>query len=291
MLEVHYNDKLKKKKEKLEKDFDKSKTLIEEARKENQDHMNKSWEDLELWKQKELAKGKDPSKVEKKYNRGAKILERIDNRLNRSLDKAETRVEDWDFNGRSRLVKAAHKKMINKVATSSIAKMERILTEDPNSDLKYIIAAYSSLVKKEKVSQLKHPRVYNEILNWERAIKEASKDDEYFKIFISLVDSNNQKDRKLTFKIETARIVNEIIEEQNISIRFLSEYTNIKYANLYNFLKKEIYTELSFHRTHLLLWATKNFSNGWTKEEALQKHIEKMKTVTEYWDHDLIGDK
>ncbi len=289
MSVIQYDNKTIKKKEKIEKDSKRSKTNIENARSIHNDQMKKSLEDLELWKQKEIAKGKDPKKVEIKYERGLKILDRLENRLGKKLDRLETRVDDWDFKGRVKLEKAARKKMLIKVATSSLAKMEKILTETPDSKMKYMIAAYASIVKKDKVNQLKHPMLSKEIINWENAIKKASKDDEYFKIFLSLIDAENKKDKRLAFKKETVKIVNDILTKEKISIRFLSEYTGIKYSNLYNFLRKDILTELSFRRTHLLLWSTKNFSQGWSKEEAISKHIKRMDALTDYWDDELIN--
>ncbi len=62
-----------------------------------------------------------------------------------------------------------------------------------------------------------------------------------------------RKKRKMRKTRNIKKMVNNIIEAENISIRFLSEFTKIKYANLYNFLKKEIYTDLSFRRAHKLL--------------------------------------
>lgn len=289
MINVIYEDKkIKKKTEKIERDSNNAKTELAKAKEVLDDTMKQSWEDLELWKQKEIAKGKDLQKVEKKYQRGVKVLERLEGRFDRMHDRNLTRVEDWDYNGRAKIEKAAYKRLILKVSTSSLAKMEKILEKDPQTDLRYVIAAYTSIVKKHKVNPIKHPLIMEEINKWENSIKKASGEDEYFKIFLSLIEEDNKKDKKLAFKKEVARRVNDILQNDNISIRFVSEYTGIKYSNLYNFLKNEIYTELSFRRAHLLLWTIINLEKGWTKEEALRKHISKMEKIKDFWDDELL---
>ncbi len=287
MMQAVIDNKNQKKIDKLDKEMERAKTDLEKSRETTKDSMKKSFEDLELWKQKELAKGKNPEKVEKQYQRGLKTVERIDKRLDKFHDRMETKVDIWEFKGRMKLEKAAHKKMIKKVATSSLAKMEKILVENPNSELRYTIAGYCGIVKKDSLNQYKHPNILKEVTKWENALRVASKDDEYFQTFLSLVDEGDKKERKLRFKIKAAEKVNQIIDEENISIRFISEFTNIKYANLYNFLKKEIYTELSFRRTHQLLWSTINIKNGWSKEEMMFKYGEKIKIIHENWDKEL----
>ncbi len=284
------NKKTIRKLEKLENDSANAKDELKKARETTRDTMKQSWEDLELWKQKELAKGKDPEKVEKKYQQGVRTVKRIEERMDRMFDRNETRIDEWNYKGRTRIEKAAHKRVIMKVATSSLSKLEKVLSNNPNTDEKYVIAAYVSIVKKSGVNPVKHPNLLKEITKWENAIKTASKEDDYFKMFLSLVEENNKKDKKKKFKIEAAKKVNQLLEDNNVSIRFLSEYTGIKYANVYNFLKNEIYTDLSFRKTHLLLWSTINLKKGITKEEALKKHIEKMEKLKDYWDSELLDE-
>ncbi len=281
------DQKSQKKIDKLDRDMEGAKTELEKSRETTKDSMNTSFEDLELWKQKELAKGKNPEKVEKQYQRGLKAVERVVERLDKFHDRMATKVDIWEFKGRIKLEKAAHKKMIKKVATSSLAKMEKILVDNPQSELRYTIAGYCGIVKKESLNPYKHPSIMKEVAKWEHAIREASKEDEYFQTFLSLVDEGDKKERKLKFKILAAEKVNKIIEEENISIRFISEFTNIKYANLYNFLKKEIYTDLSFRRAHQLLWSTINIKNGLSKEEMMLQYSEKLKQIQENWDKEL----
>ncbi len=280
-------EKKQKKIEQLNKGMENAKIELEEARLHTKDSMKQSREDLELWKQKEIAKGVDPAKVEKKYEKGLKAIERIDQRMDRYFDRMDTKVENWDFKGRLALERAAHKKMFRKVLTSSLKKMEEILEQTPNTQLRYPIAGYCAITKREKINKLQYPNIWREVQAFENAIRKASKKDEYFKTFLSFVEEGDKKERKLKFKIDTAIMVNEIIESENISIRFLSEHTKIKYSNLYNFLKKEIYTDLSFRRAHKLLWTTLNIKHGMSREEVFIKF---SNTLKENWDYKELAD-
>lgn len=194
-----------------------------------------------------------------------------------------------DFKDKLKLERMAHKKIMLKIATSSLAKMEKILVNDPDTELKFPISAYCSIKKKDKLNPIKHPNLLIQVKKWENAIEKASSNDEYFKFFIEMYNELKEKDRKLNFKILTAKKVNEIIKEQNLSIRLVSEFTNIKYANLYNFLKKEVYTDISWKKSHALLCMVMNIKPGITKEEAYFLHKEKLKKVKNYWDEELLG--
>ncbi len=268
---------------KLKEDVKKSKEGLEHSRAETKDSMKQSYEDIELWKQKELAKGKDPEKVEKQYQRGLKTLERVHLRLDRFNDKMDTKVDDWEFKGRLKIERAAHRKMMRKVLTSSLTKMEKILREDPNTDLRFPIAGYCAIKKKESVNKIKHPNIYREIQNWEDAIRKASKTNEYFKTFLEIIEEGNSKERKNIVKRIVADEVNKIIEEENLSIRFVSERTKIKYANLYNFLKKGVYTDLSMEKVRKLHWMTLYIGKGYSVDEMEGHFFKFAKIIRDNW--------
>lgn len=281
-------DQKKKKLDKLNKGMDDARKELADAKAVSNDSMKQSYEDIELWKQKELAKGKDPAKVEKKYQKGLKTLERISERMDRYFERMDTRVDDWEFKGRLSLEKASHKKMIKKVLTSSLNKMEKILEDNPETELRYPIAGYCAINKREKINEIQYPNISREIVAFEEAIRKASKKNEYFKTFLSFVEESDSKERRIRFKKEVAETVNNIIESENISIRFLSEHTKIKYANLYNFLKKEIYSDLSFRRAHKLLWSALNIKSGMSREEVFLKFSNTLKEEWEYKEIELM---
>ncbi len=285
MEEVKTAQKFKQKLDKMETEVAKAKEDLTKAKAASKDSMKQSYEDIELWKQKELAKGKDPTKVEKQYQRGLKTLERVYSRIDRFHERMDTKVEDWEYKGRVKLEKAAQRKLMKKVFTSSLAKMEQIIAEDPDTELRYPIAGYCAIKKKDSLNPVKHPNLTREVKKWEEAIKKASQKNEYFKTFLSLCADGDMKNNKLQFKKDVAETVNMILERDNISIRFLSDYSKIKYANIYNFLKKEIYTDLSFKRAHKLLWLTINIKEGYTREEAFHKYSQ---IIRDNWDDNKI---
>ncbi len=281
--------KLKIKQNKLESDMKRASIEVEYSRETTKKSMEQSYFDLEVWKEKELLKGKNPEKVEKKYQKGLKVLKHLDYKFEKFNDKMETKIDVWEYKNNLKLEIATQKKIIGKISTSSLSKMERILVNDPESELKYMIAGFCATSRREELNILKHPNLIKEVEKWDEAIIEANKTNEYYKMFLYLIETQNEKEKKLLFKIRASKKINKIIEEEKISIRFLSEYTGLKYSNVYNFLKKEIYTDLSFKKAHQLLWILVNLKKGWAKEEAMIEYFENIKKVKEYWDEDLLN--
>ncbi len=281
--------KIKIKQNKIESNTKKALIDIEYSKETTDYSMKYSFEELEKWKAKELSKGKDIDKVEKRYQKGLKTLKRLESKFSNFNEKMKTNIEQWEFWNDLKFEQSFQKKIVKKISTSSLMKMEKMLNDNPNTDLRFLIAGFCGSVRRNEINPIKFPNLTKEIKKWDEAINEAIKTDEYYKIFLFFVSEQNTKEKKELFKINAANKINEILENENISIRFISEFSGIKYSNVYNFLKKDIYTDLSFKRAHKLLWHTVNLKNGWTKEESLLKHSEKIKELKDYWDKDLLS--
>lgn len=275
--------------EKLEIQSKRSAEELNRSKENVKADMDKARVSIKEWEEKQLAAGKNPDKVKKQVETGYKSLVTIENKLEGMFTRLETKNEEWQFKSKSKLEKAAKRRLIRTIFTSSLNKMEKMLKEDPENPNRMYIAGYCAIAKKKNLKPVQHKHLIDEVRKWEEAVQRASKDDDYYNVYQTLLSDSDKKEKKLEFKIAAAKKINSTLEENNISIRFLSEYTGIKYPNVYNFLKKDLYSDISFRRTHQLLWSSINISLGLSKEEAAKVHLEKIDKLKEYWDEEILG--
>ncbi|BDU67837.1 MAG: hypothetical protein TYPL_4900 [Candidatus Tyloplasma litorale] len=139
-----------------------------------------------------------------------------------------------------------------------------------------------------EVSKMFYPNLFNAMNEYENAIKNAIKNDPYYEVYEILEFKRDKKRKSIDFLMESRDYLNKLLEKNNISIRKLSKASNIKYSNLYNFLKKDKINAISVKNVHKALWVLWAFVQGWTLEEAKEKHIQKFKEIWLHWNIDGI---
>lgn len=182
---------------------------------------------------------------------------------------------------------AAERIVIRKLLTKSLNKLEAMLKENPKMKERYIISSYVYFRKRDKVSSLKHPLLFENMNNFKAAVKSAKNDDPYFEVFDMCINASEKKENAVEFKKQVADFINKKIEENNFSLRSITEAAEIKYSNAYNFLNKKKYSDISAKNTHKLLWITIAKTEGWTKDDAYKKHKEKFATLEKHWSIDI----
>ncbi len=176
------------------------------------------------------------------------------------------------------------------VVIRKLSWLEAILEDNPEFEFKPAIAMYIYFVKYDKVSKIFYPNLYKAMLEFEIAVKNAQDNDPYFEIFKVMEYRKGKKSSGTDFLIESKYWINKWLDEDNISIKKISEVSGIKYANLYNYLNNsKKLGSISIKNVHRLIWIVWAIKQGWTLEEAKQKHEEKMKSLWLHWRVDVDG--
>ncbi len=179
----------------------------------------------------------------------------------------------------------AAKKCFFRVKTKSVNKLEKIITENPNHEDKYVIALFAYSHYSQKLNPIKHPNLIDLADKMKQAIDKAVIDDPYYKFYKKFENKRKMRVRSRDYKADVAKQTKEALQETNTSIRAMAEAIDVKYANLYNFLENEKYSDLSLKNAHLLMLKTKGLVEGWglkSKEELVSKMLDKWETLSEY---------
>lgn len=202
--------------------------------------------------------------------------------------KSESKICLKDDAKRSEKNKKFSETIINKkFFTRSLKKMELFLKENPNSEFVPFIGMYIYYSKFDKVTQLIYPNLFKCMKRFELAIIETPVDDPYYEVYKILKFKREHKDNKYIFLNEAKFYINKIMQEDNLSINKVAKILEIKYANVYNFLKKDKLNAISAKNVHKLLWIVWSNRQGWTLEEAKKKHLEKFKDLINHWHVDI----
>lgn len=188
----------------------------------------------------------------------------------------------------NKLNKVTEKMLVIRLKTISLNKLEsKFSSNDICQKDKAFIAAYCFFAKKEDVSKIKHPNLYSNMIKFEKALNLAIEDDPYYESYNVLLKLRDKKKNSLAFKKDARLAILEILNKnKDISIRMISERVELKYANVYNFLIKEKYTDISVKNTHILFWETLGIKEGWTKSETKENHKTNFKKIQNYWNID-----
>ncbi len=182
----------------------------------------------------------------------------------------------------------AAKKVFNTLRTKSFNKLEKIIESNPNHKDKQVIALFAYFHKDSKLNTIKHPNLIKLANEFKVAIDKAIEDDPYYKIYVDFVHLKNKKRLSKEFKHEAIKLINQNIKDANVSINLLSEKANLKYANVYNFLEKEVYSDLSIKSTYKLLMISVATKEGWeTREETIINMLDKFETLKQYWEDEI----
>lgn len=151
-----------------------------------------------------------------------------------------------------------------------------------------IIAIYIYFNKSDKVSKIFYPNLYRVMNEFIEAIEEEKEGNPYFEAFKVYGFRRNKKNSN-EYYVEAAYYINKLLDEENISMNLLAKYSNVKYPNLYNFLRREKYGTIKIQKVHKVLWILWGMKNNWTIEEVIAKHEEKLKNLWLHWRVDIDG--
>lgn len=174
------------------------------------------------------------------------------------------------------------------VAVTKLSILENIIVTDPDFKYKPMIAMYIYFKKSDKVNKIFYPNLYRIMEEFEDSVAKAQANDPYFEVF-KIYELTRNKKKVHEFYMEARYYLLKLIKEENLSINQVSEYTGIKYSNLYNFLVKSQDNKVKLEKLHKALWMVWGLKEGWTKERAILEHKEKMKTLWLHWRVDIDG--
>ncbi len=166
--------------------------------------------------------------------------------------------------------------------TKKLSSLEDEIANNPDFEFKEVVAMYIYFNKNDKVTKAFYPNLYKVMNEFEKAVENAIDNDPYFEVF-KLYEINRNKEKSTKFLIEARKHINKILEDENISIKQLSDFTGIKYANLYNFLVKGMNNKLKITNVHKALWMLWGLKEGLTIEESLDLHLKKVKSLWKEW--------
>ncbi len=177
-------------------------------------------------------------------------------------------------------------RFLRKVTTTKkLSVLEEMVANNKEIKFKGILAMYIYFHKSDKVTKAFYPNLYMIMNEFEDAVKNARDNDPYFETF-KVYEMSRNVEQSNKFLIEARKHINSILEKENISINQLAEFTKIKYANLYNFLVKEMDGKLKLQNVHRTLWMLYGLKEGLTYEESLKLHVDKIKTLWMDWNID-----
>lgn len=153
---------------------------------------------------------------------------------------------------------------------------------DTTDEIKGVIAMYLYFHKSSKITKSLYPRLHSIMNDFEKSVQLAKDNDPYFEVFkVYELVRNKKKAKEFS---ENARLyIKNKLEESELSLKQLSDFTGIKYANLYNFVVKGQDGKLGLRKAHVAMWSIWGLSKGLTREESMKLHHEKMKTLWLDW--------
>lgn len=172
------------------------------------------------------------------------------------------------------------------IFTKKLSYLEDLVKSNESYEFKGIVAMYIYFHKSDKVSKALYPTLHKIMVSFEQAVEDAKENDPYFEVF-KIYELKRNKEKASSFMGEAKKHINNILEEENISINQLSEFTGIKYANLFNFLKKENKKTLKLKSVHKALWLIRGLKEGLTIEESMEVHKKKMRSLWKDWTIDI----
>lgn len=177
----------------------------------------------------------------------------------------------------------AQKKVFIAVKTTSVNKLEKMITENPNHKHRSVIALFVFFNQNGKLNPLKHPNLIKLADQFRKAVEKASKKDPFYETYLKMENAFEYKRRSNEFKHDVSIMIKESLVETNTSINALAEKSGIRYSNLYNFLEKEKYSDISVRNTHKLYMISRSLKEGWnSKEEAISGMMDKWEKLKEY---------
>lgn len=179
----------------------------------------------------------------------------------------------------------AAKKCFFRVRTKSVNKLEKIIIENPNHEDKYMISLFAYFHYSQKLNPIKHPNLIKLADLMKVAIDKAIKDDPYYEFYKKFEKKRKYRLKAREYKIDVAEQAKEALRKTNTSIRAIAEAIDVKYANLYNFLENNKYSDLSLKKAHHLMLKTIGLEEGWgfkSKEELISKMLDKWEMLQEY---------
>lgn len=194
-----------------------------------------------------------------------------------------TYIRNMDVEEKKRILAA--KKVFTVVHTKSVNKLEKMISDNPEHKDKVVIALFAHFHRQTKLNVLKHPNLIKLADEFRDAVVRARKNDPFYEFYLKMENASQYKKKSKEFKKEVAKLIDETLKESNTSIKTLSEVTGIKYANLYNFLENEKYTDISVKNAHLALMKSISIREGWeSKDEAILEMLKKWEKLKEYID-------
>ncbi len=213
------------------------------------------------------------------FNLGKKEVEKAQSKIDN--DPTMDAMQKTDANA-----KVAFQFLRKAVFCKKLSSLEDIIVNDPHYEYKGVIAMYIYFHKWNKVSAGVYPNLFRIMNEFEEAVTKFKENDPYFEVFQVYELKRNKKNAKL-FNIEARNYINNKLESEGISIKQLSDYTGVQYANLYNFLVKEDEGKVKLEKVHKVLWMLNGLTKGWTPEEGIKKHREKIKNLWKHWKVDV----
>lgn len=182
----------------------------------------------------------------------------------------------------------AAKKVFKAVHTTSVNKLEKIITDDPQHKDRVIIASFAYFNSKTKVNPLRHPNLTKLSIDFKEAVTKASLKDPFYNMYLRVEALLEYKKGSVEFKREVAKGIKVELTEHNISLRALAEASDVKYSNLYNFVEHGKYSELSPKTVRKVWFKAATLSEGWeTKHETISGMLKRFEVLKEYLDDEI----
>lgn len=182
----------------------------------------------------------------------------------------------------------AAKKVFKAVHTTSVNKLEKMITENPKHKDIGVIAVFAYFNSKTKINPLKHPNLTKLAKDFKEAVTKASLKDPFYNMYVRMEASLEYKRGTMEFKREVSKVIKEVLTESNTSIRALAEVAEVKYSNLYNFIENEKYSELSPKAVKKIWFKAATLNEGWeTKYEVLSGMLKRFEVLQEYLEEEI----
>ncbi len=136
--------------------------------------------------------------------------------------------------------------------TRSLSKIEEMIKDDKDLRLAYVASGYVYYNKADKIKPDKQPTLYAHLLKFEKEKDSDFKKNEYRKVMDTINYYSNSKEEEIRRKKEFKEYIQSQIEDKNINLNQLSKMSGIKYSNLYNFLVKEDFNQLSKEKLRII---------------------------------------
>lgn len=203
----------------------------------------------------------------------------------RELDELEDGIEDpriLAMRKNKENANASFRLFRKHVMFKKLSTLEETISNGTDDEIKGVIAMYLYFHKSDKIVKSIYPNLFSIMNDFEKSVQLAKDNDPYFEVF-KVYELVRNKEKAMEFSSKAREYIKTKLEESNLSLKQLSDFTGIKYANLYNFIVKEQDGKLGLRKAHVAMWSIWGLSKGMTREESMKLHHEKMKTLWLDW--------